>query len=144
MGLKYFKLLHNVDVLIDVYMHLPTVADDGTVESITMCRNQYFLKYNGTLGDASPLPATLGNNWWFTAVNEAGSELNIFLHAVTGSANTEDDGIYLCAESTAAVMMEIHSLIPGRQAAVQTMQDADYSDLHVTRDTTSQRPVRGM
>ena len=138
---KYMELTHSMNVYIDVYLQLPTVNHQGELLACTMCRNEYHLMSHGDLAnlaltsDYTP-SADLNTDWWFNAVNEAGSELDIFLQ-------TDGGKVYLCAESTAALLMVVRNFEPGREIPVDSMAGMPYSAIHIERDdTTCLRPAR--
>ena len=138
---KYMELTHSMNVLIDVYVLLPTVEYNGNLTACTMCHNEYHLMSHGNLvnlaltSDYTP-SADLNDDWWFNAVNESGSELDIFLQ-------TDGGKVYLCAESTAALLMVVRNFEPSHEIPVETMHSMPYSAIHIERDdTTCLRPAR--
>ncbi|MBR6248802.1 MAG: hypothetical protein IKQ89_07375 [Muribaculaceae bacterium] len=72
---KYAIIDENVDfeVHIEVFVQLPTVNYQGEQVDAHMCRNEYYLKKNPDTSITS-----WNDKWWFSAVNESGSQLMNF------------------------------------------------------------------
>jgi hypothetical protein len=131
--IKYALIDESVDieVHIEVFVQLPTVNYQGEQVDAHMCRNEYYLKKNPDTSITS-----WNDKWWFSAVNESGSQLNIFL-------KHEDNQTFLCAESTAAAVMVVRSLKPDAAIPMTSLYGEPYNTIKVTRGTTDTiRPSR--
>ena len=131
---KYALIDESVDfeVHIEVFVQLPTVTFNGTQVDAHMCRNEYYLKRNPD-NDITEW----NQKWWFSAVDERGSQLNIFL-------KHEDNQTFLCAESTAAAVMVVRALSSGGAIPFDAYEGEPYSVIKVTRgtDVDTLRPRR--
>ena len=133
---KFMQLSRGMDVFLDVYGRLDSASGSGSVVSATMLRNEYHLKSKPAINPSLPYTpsSNLSQDWWFNAVSEADSEINIFL-------KQEDGKVFLCADSFVVKMIEVRTFeeVP---APVIAMFGEPYNTIKTVRGDGCLRPER--